>query len=206
MKINKMRIKTIILSLLMLLLAVPLASGQFRAGIKGGIAANKLHFDKNVIASDNRCGFTGGLQVEFSLPVTGLSLEGSLMYSHRKDAFGTMEETFSRDYIEIPVHLKYGLTMFGLNRLLVPYAFTGPNFSFLFNESEQDMWENRSSNTAWDLGFGVELFHHLQVSAAYSLGLTEAFRQVGTDHSIIPEGTVVSGRDHCWTITAAYLF
>jgi len=199
-----MRLKVILLAIAVVL-SVPSALGQLRIGVKGGIAINKLHFDKSVIDSDNRAGFTGGVQLELSLPVTGLGLEGSLMYSHRNDALTGMEKTYRRDYIEIPVHVKYGLTIFGLNRFLVPYAFTGPNFSFLFNETEQDLWDNRASNIAWDAGFGIELFNHLQIQAAYCIGITEAFKQVGIDKPQF-EGETVNGRDHCWTITAAYLF
>lgn len=199
-----MRLKVILLAIAVML-TVPSALGQLRIGVKGGIAVNRLHFDKTIIDSDNRTGFTGGIQLELALPVTGLGLDGSLMFSHRNDQLSSMEKTYRRDYIEIPLHVKYGFTLFGLNKFLVPYGFTGPNFSFLFNETEQDLWDNRASNTAWDVGFGVELFHHLQVQASYSVGLTQAFKQVGIDKPEIT-GETVKGRDHCWAITAAYLF
>lgn len=199
-----MRLKVILLAIAVML-TVPSALGQLRIGVKGGIAVNRLHFDKTIIDSDNRTGFTGGVQLELALPVTGLGLDGSLMFSHRNDQLSSMEKTYRRDYIEIPLHVKYGFTLFGLNKFLVPYGFTGPNFSFLFNETEQDLWDNRASNTAWDVGFGVELFHHLQVQASYSVGLTQAFKQVGIDKPEIT-GETVKGRDHCWAITAAYLF
>ena len=183
-------------------LAVLPCLGQLRIGVKGGITSSKLHFDKSLFESSNRTGFTGGLQLEFSLPVTGLSLNGSLLYTHRTDAFTNNDQTFSRDYIEVPVHVKYGITIMGLNKVLVPYAFTGPNFSFLLNESKQEQWDNRASNTSWDAGFGVELLGHLQIQASYGLGLTRSFKQ------IIPaeNANSVHGRDHCWTVTAAYMF
>lgn len=200
-----MRIKLIAILIIAAMMAVPQAMSQVRLGLKGGIAVNKLHFDKTIINSDNQSGFTGGLQVDISLPVTGLGLDASLLYSHRKDLLNTQEQTYSRDYVEIPIHVKYGITIFGLNKFLVPYAFTGPNFSFLFNESKQDMWDNRASNTAWDVGFGVEFFHRLQVQAAYCIGLTKAFKQVGLKNSD-ETTTTIQGRDQCWTITAAYLF
>lgn len=201
-KIKQMRLKaTLLAATVAAMTAVP-ALGQARFGIKGGIAINKLHFDKTIISSENRTGFTGGLQVDFALPVTGLSLDASLMYTHRNDALTTMDETYKREYVEIPVHVKYGLTIFGLNKLLVPYAFTGPNFSFLFSEGKQTQWENRASNTAWDVGFGAELGGHLQVQASYSIGITKSFKKIGITEGDDP----VSGRDKCWTLTAAYLF
>ncbi|MCQ2288495.1 MAG: PorT family protein [Muribaculaceae bacterium] len=178
------------------------AHAQIRYGIKGGVIANKLHFNKDFTAKGNQIGFTGGLQIEISMPITGLGLEGALMYAHRNDALTSVDKTYKRDYLEIPVHIKYGINLLGFNKILVPYAFTGPNFSFLFNETEQSSWDNRASNTSWDVGFGVELVNHLQVQAAYGIGLTKSFKQIG----ITDAGEPIEGRDHCWTVTAAYLF
>lgn len=197
--VMRLKIMLIILAVITMTSAV---QAQLRFGLKGGVAVNRLHFDKSLYASENRSGFTAGIQLEFSLPVTGLALDGSLMFSHRTDALTQMERTFKRDYIEIPVHIKYGFTFMGLNKVLVPYIFTGPNFSFLFNESKQDLWENRASNTAWDFGVGIELLKHLQLQAAYCVGITKTFK-MQVDES--PQD-VVQGRDKCWTLTAAYLF
>lgn len=197
--VMRLKIMLIILAVITMTSAV---QAQLRFGLKGGVAVNRLHFDKSLYASENRSGFTAGIQLEFSLPVTGLALDGSLMFSHRTDALTQMERTFKRDYIEIPVHIKYGFTLMGLNKVLVPYIFTGPNFSFLFNESKQDLWENRASNTAWDFGVGIELLKHLQLQAAYCVGITKTFK-MQVDESL---QDVVQGRDKCWTLTAAYLF
>lgn len=196
-----MRQKLLLIVFAIITMTLP-AQAQLRFGLKGGVAVNRLHFSKSLYASENRSGFTAGLQLEFSLPVAGLGLDGSLMYSHRNDALTQMERTFKRDYIEIPVHVKYGFTLMGLNKVLVPYIFTGPNFSFLFNESKQDLWDNRASNTAWDFGVGIELLKHLQLQATYCVGLTKSFKMQVDER---PQD-VVQGRDRCWTLTAAYLF
>ena len=193
--------RRLLILLAILAVAIP-SSARLRFGLKGGIAINKLMFNKDIIGSENRAGFTCGFQLEFALPVTGLSIDGSVMYSYRKDALSTQEQVFRRDYIELPLHVKYGLTLAGINKVLVPYAFTGPNFSFLFNESKQELWDNRSSNTSWDIGFGVELFHHLQVQASYTIGLTQSFKQI-TSESL---GEAVKGRDRCWTISCCFMF
>lgn len=196
-----MKIK-FILVIIVFLLSASTTTAQLRVGVKGGMVVNKLHFNKNILASDNQAGFTGGLQLELSLPITGLGLEGSLMYAHRNDKLTSMEQTYHRDFIEIPVHIKYGITLLGLNRLLVPYAFTGPNFSFLFNESEQDLWDNRASNTSWDIGMGIEILRHLQVQASYGIGLTKTFKTLNTDKFT----NEIDGRDKYWTVTAAFMF
>lgn len=178
-----------------------LASAQFRLGVKGGLVVNKLSFDKSTFSADNRTGFAVGLQLDLGLPL-GFGIDASVMYSHRNDTFSSMAGTFRRDYIEIPVHVRYGLNLVGLNRVLVPYVFTGPNFALLCHESSNIEWNNRSTVTSWDVGFGVELLRHVQVQACYGIGMTDAFKYVGIDK----ESEIIHGKDRCWTITAAYLF
>ena len=195
------RKSTIIMLLAVLAMIPQLASAQFRFGVKGGLVVNKLSFDKSTFSSDNRAGFAAGLQVDLSLPL-GFAVDASVMYSHRNDTFTGMEGTFRRDYIEIPVHVRYGISLVGLNKVIVPYGFTGPNFALLCHESRDIKWENRSTATSWDVGFGAELFRHLQVQACYGIGMTDAFKYVGIDK----DSEVIKGKDRCWTITAAYLF
>ncbi len=195
--------KTIRTILLVVLMAAALpAVAQFRFGPKGGVVVSKLSFNKDALSNDNRAGWCAGLQVDLGLPVTGLAVDASLLYSHRNDYFSHDGVTYRRDYIEIPLHLRYGFSIIAVNRFLIPYAFTGPNFSFLCSESKDLKWENRSAFTSWDVGFGVELFRHLQLQASYGIGITEAFKQVG----INKESDVITGKDRCWTISAAVLF
>lgn len=183
------------------LLVLP-CEAQVRFGAKGGITTSKLRFNNELLKSEQRMGWTAGAQLELQLPIGGLGIEGSLMFSHRNDALRNEHRTYHRDYIEIPVRLKYRLSVIGLDKLVAPYAFTGPNFSLLCDESDDITWDNRASNLSWDAGFGVELFHHLQVSASYSLGVTKTFKQVGIDL----DSESITGRDHCWTLTAAWVF
>ena len=196
-----MRTLRTIICIVLLAASLP-AVAQFRFGVKGGAVVSKLSFDKNALSSENRAGWCAGFQVDLSLPVTGLAVDASLLYSHRNDAISHETETYRRDYIEIPLHLRYGLSIIGVNRFVIPYVFTGPNFSFLCSESKNITWDNRSAFTSWDVGFGAELFKHVQIQASYGIGITEAFKKVGIDK----ESVVISGKDRCWTISAAVLF
>ncbi len=208
-----MKIKTILLSLAVML-AVPSALAQVRFGVKGGVAVNSLKLNNEVFYSDNRTGWTAGAMVDLKLPLTGLSLDGSLMYTHRSEKLYNWSsdseiakysgETYSRNFLEIPVHIKYGISIPVVSKVFVPYLLTGPNFSVLFSDTDQDIWSNHSFNTAWDFGVGVELINHLQLQAAYSLGINKNLKGVipGTSS----DEPSVKGRDRCWTITAAYLF
>lgn len=195
-----MKRSTIIAIALLALLPLT-ANAQFRFGIKGGLAVSKLSLKESPFKSDNRAGFAAGVQVDLSLPL-GFAVDGSIMYSHRNDNFSFDTQTFRRDYIEVPVHVRYGINLIGINHVIVPYVFTGPNFSFLCAESKDIKWENRSVFTSWDVGFGMELVKHVQIQASYGIGITDAFKSVGIEQ----EGNIVNGKDRCWTITAAYLF
>jgi len=201
----KRHLQYILIVAVMALVGANAAQAQLRFGIRGGLAINKLSFNRDVLDSDNRTGFTGGVMVDFGLPIVGLGIDGAVMYTHRSNKVNTENQTFKRDYIEVPIHLRYQFTIVGLNSIIAPYAFAGPNFAFLCHEDVPSNYDNSSVYTSIDLGIGVELLKHLQVSAAYSIGLNKAMEEVGIDKSY-SQGEKVSGRDHCWTLTAAYLF
>lgn len=190
----------LVIILLTMTMAVLPARAQLRLGLKAGITTSSLKFDSHLLSSERRTGYTLGAQLELGLPIVGLGLEGSLMFTHHNDALRGQTRTFHRNYIEIPLRVKYSLALPALSRLVTPYAFTGPNIGLLCDESDDITWDNRASNLSWDAGFGLQLLGHVQLAASYSLGITKAFKQVGL------QGQSITGRDRCWTVTAAYVF
>ncbi|MGN0230710.1 MAG: porin family protein [Muribaculaceae bacterium] len=197
----KSSIRIIVLAMVAMIIALP-ASAQFRFGIKAGVALNSLHFDKNytdVLSSENRAGFTGGLMAEFTVPVIGLGLDASLMYVHRSadevaEAGDIKAEATlaKRDYIEIPINVKYKFSIPAISSIISPYVFTGPSIAFLVSDAK-DIYNK--CDVAWNVGAGVELIRHLQVSASYGFGITKLV----TDHD-------ANVKNRYWTLTAAYLF
>ena len=197
----KSSIRIIVLAIVAMIIALP-ASAQFRFGIKAGVALNSLHFSSDYLEnlnSDNRAGFTGGLMAEYTLPVIGLGLDASLMYVHRSaeeavdtdDAEG--EVSFAkRDYIEIPINVKYKFSIPAISSIVAPYVFTGPSIAFLVSDSK-DIY--KKCDFAWNVGAGVELVRHLQVSASYGFVITKLVAE--RDANV---------KNRYWTLTAAYLF
>lgn len=191
------------------------AQAQFRFGLRAGVGVNKMHFSEDVLDSDNRTSFTGGVTAEFTVPVVGLAFDASLMYAHRSAKYVAEEtdgngsystETFKRDYIDIPVNLKYKIGLPVVGSIVTPYLFTGPDFAILVSDKDTDsnLWKNKRLNVSWNVGAGVELVKHLQVSAAYNIGLSKAVeRSVGINANNTGK---INGKDRCWTITAAYFF
>lgn len=174
------------------------ANAQIKFGVKAGVVVNDLKFDKDVVATDNRAGFTGGLMMEVNLPIINLGVDASVMYVRRSsdvsyniaDANGNKTLTtdkINNDYIEVPVNLKYKFGLPGVGKIVAPYIFTGPSFAL----------ENKKFDLSWNFGAGVQILNKIQVGASYGLGLTKASESVTGN---------IDAKNRYWTITAAYLF
>lgn len=193
-------------------LTVP-AAAQISFGPKVGVAVNDLKFSEDVISADNRAGFTGGLMLEVMLPIANLGLDASVMYVHRTvDVLGEYNEETNgysvlsdkgRDYIEVPINLKWKIGLPVVGSIVTPYLFTGPSFAFLTSKKAvTEAYKNKSFDLAWNFGFGVQLVNKIQVGASYGLGLTKAVEAVDSEF----KGVNIEGKNRYWTITAAYLF
>lgn len=184
------------------------ASAQFRWGVKAGVNVNSLHFSgviDDVTSSDNRAGFTGGLMTEFRMPLFGWCVDASLMYTHRVNNMKSENadvRTYNNDYIEIPINIKKKFDFPVIGNFLTPYVYTGPSFAFLVSsKAVSQAWRNKSVDIAWNLGLGLEVLSHVQVSASYGWGINKVAEFTGANNQ-----TVDLGRNNCWTVTAAYLF
>lgn len=179
------------------------ASAQFHLGLKAGINTSELHFNEKTFDGSNRTGYNIGAMLEFSVPLTGLGVDASLMYVRRNAEF--MSSTGSalknnRDYIDIPINLKWKLGLPVIGRVVTPYLATGPSFAFLTSRRAfEDAYQNKKFDTSWNFGFGVELCHKVQVGASYGLGLTKALKSVGATGT-----SNIEGKNRYWTITATY--
>lgn len=197
-------LKVLLLSLIMIAGAAVPAQAQFKFGPKVGLTVNDLHFNKSVVDADNQTGWTAGLMTEFTVPVIGLGFDLSAMYVRRNAQF-LQEQNLTkdnRDYIEIPLNLKYKFSLPVVSKILVPYLGVGPSVSFLTSrKSVENAYRNKSVDWALNFGFGVQLFSHLDVNARYGLGLTKAI------NSFSDNGNAgIEGKNRYWTISLAYLF
>lgn len=178
------------------------ASAQFRFGLKAGGEINKLKFNKEALASDNRGGFTGGIMIDFTAPVIGVGMDASVLYSMRSAEFGATDEHQNRSYIDIPINFKWKLSLPAVGKIVAPFVTTGPDFSFLCSKKNfENAWHNRKFDFAWNVGLGVEFFRHLQVAASYGIGITNSASGAESLN-----GTLFHGKNRSWTVTAAYLF
>ena len=187
--------------ILIVLTALP-AAAQVRLGVRGGMTVGEKRFDRDIIDSDNRVGYTGGLLIDLNIPVVGLGVEASVMYTHRNNCLTDHNNVFKRHYIDIPVYARYKLSLPGISKVFEPLVFTGPSFSVLFNENGPSNYDNSKTYLSWDVGLGADLFRHLRLTGTYGLGISRALEYIDSEYT----GDKVNGRDRYWTLSAACLF
>lgn len=196
------RITQIVIIVAIIMTATSTAQGQVRFGIKGGITLNELKWDKEIVNKENRAGFTAGLMIEIGMPVVGLGIDASVLYAHREDDMYFEDVKLKRDFLDIPLNVKYKIQIPVLSKIISPFVTTGPDFALVLGDTDKGDFKTRKWNTSWNVGFGVELFRKLQIHANYGIGITKAFKYIGKDVNSKP----IEGKDKLWTITAAYMF
>lgn len=190
-----------IILILIVLTALP-AAAQVRFGVRGGLTLGEMRFDRDIINSDNRVGYTGGLLLDLNIPVIGLGVEVSAMYTHRKNRLTDHDRIFKRHYLDIPVYARYKLSLPAINKVFEPLVFTGPSISVLFNENAPSNYDNSKTYLSWDVGVGADLFRHLRLTGTYGLGISRALKYIDSEYT----GDKVNGKDSYWTLSAAWLF
>ena len=193
------KIVGVILVSLMTLVAIP-SSAQLRLGVKGGLNVSSVHFNKDLVNSDNVTGFNIGPMLEGTIPLLGVGFDAAILYS-QKGLGLKAEKDVKNDYIDVPVNLKW---KFGLP-ILKCYLTAGPYVGFRVGGDK--FWDipgevghqlkAKSFNAGLNFGAGVELIKHLQVGFNYALGLTDDYSLSDID---------LSGKNRGWSVTAAILF
>ena len=208
-----------ILSLVFLVAAMMFATSanaQVKFGLKGGLNVTSMSFSEDVFDASNKTGFFVGPMVKVTVPIVGLSFDAAALYDQKETDVkytGTDGElgktTVRQKSINIPVNVRYG---FGLSSLANAFLFAGPQWginvgdkSFKWNETSS--YSLKKSNFSVNVGAGVTLLSHLQISANYNIACgksadaslvkaAEALTNAGKDKS----------RNNSWQIALGYWF
>ncbi len=182
-----------------LALAIP-AQAQIKFGVKAGLNVSKLHLSEETFSSDNRAGFFVGPTAEFTLPLLGLGIDGSVLYNQ----FGVDSEegTSTKKSIEIPINLRWTV---GFSSLVGAYVAVGPQFGFNVGDRWFDeVCEFKKNTTSFNVGAGLKLLGHLQVGANYNFALKDNGK---THRGDIEDLTTIGGfKQNTWQVSVAYLF
>lgn len=198
---------------LIALLGFGTANAQFRFGVKAGMNLNSIKLDnvRHNFEKDNGCGFTGGVMAEFTVPIVGLCFDASLMYTHMTaksefsdgvDAVGAEEidkVAPSKNFLEVPVNIKY---RFGMVPVVKPYIFTGPSFAFKLG-GDKDVFKTKTFQCAWNIGIGVEVLNHVQISGSYGFGVNNIMEKTKLVENTSGD---IKAKNNYWTLSLAYLF
>ena len=183
-------------------------AGPFKFGIVAGMNVNSISTDNlaDNFSADNRCGFAGGVTAKFTVPIINIGADIAALYEYRTTQMdnGTDKSNLHYNYLAIPLHVRYDIPMPVISEVFFPTIFTGPNFAFRLGKDTINDFKANKYNVGWDFGVGITLVRHVQISAAYTLGITsKAVEYVGLE---APQGADINGKTNGWTITAAYFF
>lgn len=196
--------KKSIFAVMMLLSLTSMAKERF--GIIAGAAFNSLSFDIENYTSKTKAGFCVGVTLESMIGTKGIGFDISAMYSNRsidialerESIRGTLYSEGTKSFLEIPINFRYKFSIPSANRIVRPFVFTGPGFHIMLNNKPyvDTFYINedgsRSYNTSnhvpqfngawnfdWNVGVGVELFEHAQISFRYCRDLSKSIHTYG---------------------------
>ena len=198
-----------ILTLVVLLATMTVAvQAQVKFGVKGGLNITSMKLDKSVADKSNQAGFFIGPTVKFTLPVVGLGIDAAALYDQRSAK--VLDETLKQQSIQIPINLRYGI---GLGSTASFYIFAGPQFGFAIGDKVTELandaadWRLKDSNLSANVGLGLMLLNHLQVSANYNIALGTT-GEVDVNNAINTAWNTAIGKAkaNAWQLSVAYFF
>lgn len=203
---DKMKKYAIISLLAALFLAVAPAKAQFNWGLEGGLTLSKLSFSKDALDSENRAGWFIGPKVQVKLPLLGLGLDASVLYSQKYMQMeaneidgGKVTTNKTMPYVEIPVNVKWN---FGMSSIVGVYVATGPQWSWYLGSRTltldgEKIGALENSNFSWNVGCGITAVKHLQLGVSYNIAMGKTGEFDFSD---------VKMRNNSWQVRVAYLF
>lgn len=203
-------------------LSVPhTASAQLiKWGVKAGLNLTNPSTKSLDAGLKGETGWFLGPMAEITIPIVGLGVDGSLLYSQANNKLEGegFSETVKLHYIDIPLNLKYSI---GLGSLASVFIAAGPQFSFnvsgnsvsdviyeLENEPGEETTskgDNKTFQASLNLGVGVKLIRKLQIYGGYNFALGNSFT---VEHALESIGQTVTGKakNNMWKVSVAYMF
>ncbi|WP_373736567.1 porin family protein [Bacteroides heparinolyticus] len=194
------------------------AKAQVQFGLKAGLNVTNFSLDETVFEKSNQAGYFVGPTVKFTLPIVGLGVDGSLLYDHRSakltptanaPAAVKGDAELKQDQIVVPINLRYGI---GLGSSASVFFFAGPQFGFNIGSKENKVfddiydWRLKESNLSINLGAGLMLAGHLQLSANYNVACGKTGEFEVLNEVIDTTFKKKNGRASAWQLSLAYYF
>lgn len=207
-------------SLIMLAVALMFAQqadAQLQFGVKGGLNVSSISFNQDLFDSSNRSGWFLGPTMKLSTPILGLGLDASALYEQKSSQVENTkvqsgETTINQKSVIIPVNVRWG---FGLGSMASMFVFAGPQFGFNVGKDEftwtsredyQNTFQLKKSNLSVNVGAGVSLLKHLQVTANYSIATGKTGEAKVSKVIDDTYDTITTGKANAWQVSLAYFF
>ena len=184
------------------------AQAQIKIGAKAGLNLTSMSVDGSSSGLFNKAGFFLGPTLKVTVPVVGLSFDGSLLFDQRSAEVKGTNESIKSQSIQIPINVRYGI---GLSSVVNLFAFAGPQFGFNIGSKNKTIiedvqtWTLKSSNLSANFGIGATVLSKFQVTVNYNvaLGKTGDYNIWNVAKSAWES---VDGKANAWQLGAAYYF
>ena len=214
------KLQAIILGLCLIMAAPAMAQVDF--GIKAGL--NLAERPTNIRGIKNgHTGWYAGPMLKFISPAIGLGVEANALYSNSGTSIGG--ETFDKNSIEVPVYLRWEITIPVIKKILTPFIAVGPQWGYTFGKkefgkklSDVDSWNDikdiqdryfkfNESCFSLNAGLGFVLLDHIQVHANYNIALGQTGEYFGAEsYRLGDKLETVKSKSNIWQVSVAYIF
>jgi hypothetical protein len=197
--------KVLLIMAVGLLTAVPLRA-QIKLGVKAGYNLTDISVNKHIFerAISDKTGFFIGPTIQFSLPFIGWGIDVSALYDRRDGKVKETGETLKQKTIQVPINVRLGI---GLGGVATVFAFAGPQLGFLIGDEEKKMrygdWTLDDSQVSANIGGGIVLVDHLQLTVNYNFALGKTSEYKYTIDNIVESAKVKS---NAWQMALTYYF
>lgn len=181
------------------------ANAKFGIGPIAGVNINKLSASsEKIFDSANRAGFNIGVTGEYIVPFIGIGADISLMYAWQesKADYNGVNQSVKSSFLQIPLHVKYKLSLAGIGKIFAPYIYTGPDVAVKLGGSN-DYFKTKSAQWGWDLGIGLQFIEHLQIGAGYTWGINNIVSKMNIPTT---QTDNIKVKNNYWTVTACWMF
>ena len=188
--------------LLVIILMSLSATAQLRYGFRlGGSFAKASLSDAPGMSMKNGSGFSGGLLLEYQMESCGFAPDIAVLYTRYSsrlidEVSGPVK--LGRDFIEVPLHLKYKFYLSSTNNLVAPMIYTGPSLLVRLGKGNPEQLSTKSLQPGWDVGIGFDIINFIQLSAGYRFGIGNAVSQ-----SAVPGACL---HTNGWNVSANIIF
>lgn len=196
-------------------ISVPMQA-QIHFGLKGGLNVNHISSSNKTFGDimKNKAGWTLGIMAEYMIPTLPIGVDAALMFqrlnSEMEYVVASDDNTgqlinrryIGRDFIILPINMKWKIGIPVLSSFMKPMLLTGPEFSLRMNRKIIGEISEKGTSMAWNIGIGAELINHIQFTILYGIPLTKNGTGIIPNENLVP----VSYKNHVWNINLAFLF